>query len=72
MLTFDLLQFAAVAFAVYGLVAVIWEIATKSPRSFAEIARDTRAFATRPAPPAIARDEAPASAAPADRARLSA
>lgn len=49
MITFaQLIQFVAVAFAVCGLAAVIWEIATKSPRSFGEIVTDVRGFAQRP------------------------
>lgn len=71
MLTLDLLQFAVIAFAVCGLAAVIWEIATRSPCSFAEIASDTRAFAEHPAPPAAACD-ASAAPAPDDRAPLTA
>lgn len=50
-----IVEFAAVLSAV-GLLAVIEEIARKSPRAFAEIIADTERFARapRPLPPAAA------------------
>jgi hypothetical protein len=45
MITLDLVQFVAVAFAVCGLAVVIWEIAAKDPGSFWDIIDDTRRFA---------------------------
>ena len=45
MITLDLVQFVAVAFAVCGLAVVIWEIAAKDPGSFWDIMDDTRRFA---------------------------
>lgn len=45
MITLDLAQFVAVAFAVCGLAFVIWEIAAKDPGSLWEIIEDTRRFA---------------------------
>jgi hypothetical protein len=48
MITFDLLQFVAVAFVVCGLVAAVVEIAVKNPRSFWEMMSDVRDFAERP------------------------
>ena len=50
MITFDLIEFVAVAFVVCGLAVVIWEIAAKDPRSFGEMMTDVRGFAQRPLP----------------------
>jgi hypothetical protein len=55
MITVDLLQFVAVAFAVCGLAVVIWEIASRDPGIFREMADDARGFAERP----VTRPEAP-------------
>jgi hypothetical protein len=59
MITVDLLQFVAVAFAVCGLAVVIWEIASKDSGIFREMTDDARGFAERPA----TRPEAPDSEA---------
>lgn len=42
MITFDLFQLIAVAFAVCGLAAVLVEIAVKHPDSFSEMVSDVR------------------------------
>jgi hypothetical protein len=78
MASFDLVSFLAIAFAVGGLAAVLWEILSKSPGSLLEMATDSRRFAEAP----LASDSAPAvlrsveRAAPAanhnDRPRLAA
>ena len=62
MITLDLFQFIAVAFAMCGLAVVIWEIAVKDPRSFREIASDVRRFAERPVAPSTERAETAVSA----------
>jgi hypothetical protein len=48
MITVDLLQFVAVAFAVCGLAVVIWEIASRDSGIFREMTDDARGFAERP------------------------
>lgn len=55
MITVDLLQFVAVAFAVCGLAVVIWEIASRDSGIFREMTDDARGFAERP----VIRPEAP-------------
>jgi hypothetical protein len=75
MITFDLFQFIAVAFAVCGLAAVLVEIAVKNPDSFVEMASDVRRFAERALPRATKHDgkSAAASERPAsDEPRFSA
>jgi hypothetical protein len=46
----DLVEFVAVAFAVCGLVAIVWEIATSGPRDVIELVTDVRRFAEHPSP----------------------
>jgi hypothetical protein len=41
-------DYVAIGLVVAGLVAVVWEIAAKSPRSFIDMLTDTRSFAERP------------------------
>lgn len=48
MITFDPLQFGAVAFVVCGLLAVILEIALKDPRGLWDMINDVRYFAEHP------------------------
>lgn len=48
MASFDFVTFTAVALAVGGLAAVLWEILAKNPRSLVEMAADTRRFAEAP------------------------
>jgi hypothetical protein len=48
MASFDLVDFAAVLFAVGGLAAVLWEILVKNPRSLLEMMSDSRRFAEAP------------------------
>lgn len=48
MITFDPLQFIAVAFLACGLLAVILEIALNDPRDLWDMVQDVRAFAERP------------------------
>ncbi len=55
MITLDLFQLIAAAFAMCGLAVVIWEIAVKDPHSFREIAGDVRRFAERPVAPSTER-----------------
>ena len=62
MITFDLFQFIAVAFAVCGLAAVVVEIAVKNPHSFWEMS-DVRRFAERALPRSTKRGSRPASEA---------
>lgn len=57
-------DYVAIALAVGGLVAVLWEIAAKSPRSFLEIITDTRRFAEHPLSAAERSATAPAPAKP--------
>jgi hypothetical protein len=45
MTSFDPITFAALALAVGGLAAVLWEILAKDPRSLAEMLTDSRRFA---------------------------
>jgi hypothetical protein len=45
MASFDLITFAALAFAVGGLAAVLWEVLAKNPRSLVEMITDSRRFA---------------------------
>lgn len=47
MITFDPLQFIAVAFVACGLVAVVLEIALKDPRGLWDMLDDVRRFAER-------------------------
>ena len=47
MITFDPLQFIAVAFVACGLLAVILELAFKDPRGLWDMLDDTRSFAER-------------------------
>jgi hypothetical protein len=75
MITFDLFQFIAVAFAVCGLAAILVEIAVKNPNSFWEMVSDVRRFAERALPRATTRDggSAPASeGSRSDNPRISA
>jgi hypothetical protein len=77
MASFDLVSFAAVAVVVGGLVAVLWEILAKDPRSLVEMAVDSRRFAEATvqtdAPRGARRtDGAPTPAANANRPRLAA
>ena len=58
MITLDLFQLIAAAYAMCGLAVVIWEIAVKDPHSFREIAGDVRRFAERPVAPSTERAEA--------------
>ena len=59
MASLDLISFAAVALVVGGLVAVLWEVLARSPRSLLEMATDSRRFAEAPlageTPPAARR-----------------
>ncbi|HKP25584.1 MAG TPA: hypothetical protein VJV39_17080 [Dongiaceae bacterium] len=48
MITFDPLQFVAVAFVACGLLAVVLELALKDPRDLLDMIQDVRAFAERP------------------------
>ena len=48
MASFDPITIAALALAVGGLAAVLWEILTKDPRSLAEMITDSRRFAEAP------------------------
>ena len=48
MITFDPLQFVAVAFMACGLLAVTLEIALKDPRGLWDMIDDVRYFAERP------------------------
>ena len=48
MITFDPLQFIAVAFVACGLLAVILEIALVAPRDLWDMIDDVRSFAERP------------------------
>ena len=41
-------DYVAIALAVGGLAAVLWEIAAKHPRSFLDMLADTRSFAQAP------------------------
>jgi hypothetical protein len=45
MASFDFITFAALALAVGGLAAVLWEILVKDPRSLFEMTTDSRRFA---------------------------
>jgi hypothetical protein len=54
-------DYVAIALAVGGLAAVLWEIAVKHPRSFLDMLADTRSFAEA-AVPAPSVSQAPASA----------
>ncbi len=56
MITFDLLQFAAVAFAVCGLVVVVMEIVLTNPGWLWEMISDVRDFAGRSLPRPKGRD----------------
>jgi hypothetical protein len=47
MITFDPLQFIAVAFVACGLLAVVLEIALKDPRGLWDMLDDVRRFAER-------------------------
>ena len=60
MITLDLLQFAAVAFAVCGLVAIVMEILLTNPRWLWEMISDVRDFAGRPIRRPKERDAKPA------------
>jgi hypothetical protein len=48
MASFDFITFAALALAVGGLAAVLWEILVKDPRSLFEMTADSRRFAEAP------------------------
>ena len=48
MITFDPLQFVAVAFVACGLLAAILEIALMAPRDLWDMIDDVRSFAERP------------------------
>jgi len=48
MITFEPLQFIAVAFVACGLLAVILEIALVAPRDLWDMIDDVRSFAERP------------------------
>lgn len=48
MASFDLVTFAALALAVGGLAAVLWEILARDPRGLAEMIADSRSFAEAP------------------------
>lgn len=52
MANFDFISFAAVALAVGGLAAVVWEVLAKDPHSLLEMVTDSRRFAESP----VARD----------------
>jgi len=52
----DFVTFAAVALAVGGLAAVLWEVLAKDPRSLLEMVTDSRRFAESP----VARETTPA------------
>jgi ABC-type sulfate transport system permease component len=41
-------DYVAIALAVGGLAAVLWEVAVKHPRGFLEMITDSRAFAALP------------------------
>lgn len=45
MASFDFVTLAALALAVGGLAAVLWEILAKDPRSLVEMTTDSRLFA---------------------------
>ena len=45
---FDLISFAAIALAVGGLAAVLWEVLAKDPHSLLEMVTDSRRFAETP------------------------
>jgi hypothetical protein len=51
MITFDLLQFSVIAFAVCGLAAVVLEVVLTNPRWLWEMMSDVRDFAGRPTRP---------------------
>lgn len=78
MASFDLVTLAVLGLAVGGVAAVIWEILAKAPRSFAEMATDSRRFAEAPlaseATPSARRwsADAPQVAANANHSRLAA
>jgi hypothetical protein len=57
MVTFDLLQFIAVAFMACGLLAVVLEIAFRNPRWLWEIVSDVRKFAAQPVDERAERDD---------------
>lgn len=62
------IEYAALALALLGLAAVIWEIAVKDARLFGEIATDLRKMA-QPAPrtvPAVFTPSAPTFGTPAN------
>jgi hypothetical protein len=48
MTNLDFVTFAAVALAVGGLAAVLWEILAKDPHSLLEMVTDSRRFAETP------------------------
>jgi hypothetical protein len=48
MVSFDFISFAAVALAVGGLAAVLWEVLAKDPHSLLEMVTDSRRFAEIP------------------------
>jgi hypothetical protein len=48
MINAQFLEFCALAFAVTGLAAVVWEIAARDSRLFGEILTDVRAMAESP------------------------
>jgi hypothetical protein len=50
MASFDPITFAALALAVGGLAAVLWEILARDPRSLVEMINDSRRFAEAPLP----------------------
>jgi hypothetical protein len=62
MLSAHFLEFCALALALTGLAAVVWEIATKDARLFGEIVTDVRGMAEGRAHGAVSRfsNEAPA------------
>ena len=48
MASFDPITFGALALAVGGLAAVLWEVLARDPRSLAEMIIDSRRFAEAP------------------------
>lgn len=68
MASFDPITFAALALAVGGLVAVLWEILARDPRSLAEMITDSRRFAETP----LAGEETPPARRSADTGQVAA
>jgi hypothetical protein len=69
MVTFDLLQFIAVAVMACGLLAILLEIVLRNPRWLWEIVTDVRRFAVGPVEKLAERNEAPAPTAKSAKSR---